>query len=176
MWECSCNVPDQGPVEASPGRHAGSPTSPRENGFHSAFVLDRVESQTSNADSYFELNKRQAQLDLLRKEAGLNPHPTIKADLEEFQRRLDDNRRILDERRPISHRDSPGRVGSSRHSRRGDQHCQRCRRASRFSCGVRGHSNWRCCWKNWRPAWPHVTRRRNGSTGCGSSCTIGRGT
>ena len=97
-------VPDQGPVEASPGRHAGSPTSPRENGFQSRFILDRVESRTSNADSYFELNKRQVQLDLLRKEAGPNPHPTIKADLEEFQRRLDDNRRLLDERQKIADR------------------------------------------------------------------------
>lgn len=97
-------VQDQRPVEASPGRHAGSSTNPRENGFQSAFILDRVESRTSNADSYFELNKRQAQLDLLRKEAGLNPHPTIKADLEEFQRRLDDNRRLLDERQKIADR------------------------------------------------------------------------
>lgn len=97
-------VPDQRPLEASPGRHAGSPTSPRENGFQSRFILDRVESRTSNADSYFELNKRQAQLDLLRKEAGPNPHPTIKSDLDEFQRRLDDNRRLLDERQKIADR------------------------------------------------------------------------
>lgn len=75
------------------------------NGFRSSFVLDRIETQTSNADSYFELNKRQAQLDRLRQDAGPSPHPTVKADLDEFQRRLDANRGLLNERYKVAERE-----------------------------------------------------------------------
>ncbi len=52
-------VPDQRPVEASPGQHAGSSTSPRENGFQSRFILDRVESRTSNADKAWHYSREQ---------------------------------------------------------------------------------------------------------------------
>lgn len=69
-----------------------------ENGFRSALVRDSVLQSTSNADSYFELNQRQAHLNNLRRRAGRNPDPAVRADLDDFQRRLDYNRTILAER------------------------------------------------------------------------------
>lgn len=88
-----------------PSQAAGTSTGPSANGFRSTFILDRVESGTSNADSYFELNKRQAQLDSLREEAGPNPAAAVRADLDEFQRRLDGNRIVLDARSEIADRE-----------------------------------------------------------------------
>ena len=66
-------------------------------GFRSELVRDAVSPQTNHADTYFELNKRQASLNLLRKEAGPNPAPIVKADLDDFQKRLDADRARLDE-------------------------------------------------------------------------------
>ena len=68
------------------------------NGFRSDFVRGAVASQTSTADTYFELNKRQAGLDRLRAQAGPQPAPAVAADLAEFQARLDANRVLLDKR------------------------------------------------------------------------------
>ena len=66
------------------------------NGFRSELVRNVVSPQTSHADTYFELNKRQASLDRLRQQAGPNPEPVVKSDLEAFQRRLDADRARLD--------------------------------------------------------------------------------
>ena len=68
------------------------------NGFRSPLVRDAVSPTTTHADSHFELNKRQAHLDGLRKEAGRAPDPAVRADLDDFQRRLDADRRRLDAR------------------------------------------------------------------------------
>lgn len=87
----------------TPASGSGAPTTP--HAFRSNFVLDRIAPQTDNADSYFELNKRQAQLDRLRLDAGPDPHPTVKADLDEFQHRLDTNRRLLEERYKVADRE-----------------------------------------------------------------------
>lgn len=57
-----------------------------------------VAAQTTTADTYFELNKRQAGLDQLRATAGPNPAPAVAADLADFQARLDANRALLDKR------------------------------------------------------------------------------
>ena len=73
-----------------------------ENGFHSALVRNSVLQTTSNADSYFELNQRQAHLNNLRRQAGPNPAPAVRADLDDFQSRLDYNRTILAERAKIA--------------------------------------------------------------------------
>lgn len=98
------NKPDLSVARTTPGRASDPSPDSGANGFRSNFIRDRVESQTSNADSYFELNKRQAQLDLLRREAGPNPHPAVRADLDDFQRRLDANRSDLDARSKVADR------------------------------------------------------------------------
>lgn len=87
----------------APASDSGAPTTV--HAFRSSFVLDRIAPQSDNADSYFELNKRQAQLDRLRLDAGPDPHPTVKADLDEFQHRLDANRRLLEERYKVADRE-----------------------------------------------------------------------
>ena len=66
-----------------------------ENGFRSDLVSNSVSPVTSNAVSFFELRKRQAHLDRLRRQAGPNPDPAVRADLDDFQRRLDSNRQLL---------------------------------------------------------------------------------
>ena len=66
-------------------------------GFRSELVRNSVAPQTSHAETYFELNKRQASLNLLREEAGPDPDPVVKADLDDFQKRLDADRSRLDE-------------------------------------------------------------------------------
>lgn len=58
-------------------------------GFRSDFVRDAVSSQTSHANSLFELSKRQVYLNTLRQQAGLNPSAAVRADLDDFQQRLD---------------------------------------------------------------------------------------
>jgi hypothetical protein len=92
----STRTPDAPRAQADPG----SP-----NGFRSEFVRDAVAPVTNNADSYFELNKRQAHLNRLRQEAGPNARPAVRADLEDYQRRLDANRTLLDERNKIANRE-----------------------------------------------------------------------
>lgn len=57
--------------------------------------------QAGHAETYFELNKRQAGLDRLREAAGPNPSPPIKADLDEIQKRFDADRVRLDARKPL---------------------------------------------------------------------------
>ena len=99
------NKPELSVERTTPGQISQPSPDQGANGFRSKFIRDRVESQTSNADSYFELNKRQAQLDLLRKEAGPNPQPTVRADLDDFQRRLDANRSELDARSKVADRE-----------------------------------------------------------------------
>ncbi|MDE2619764.1 MAG: hypothetical protein KGL54_06330 [Sphingomonadales bacterium] len=74
------------------------PEGPAGNGFRSDLVRGAVAAQTSTADTYFELNKRQAGLDQLRAKAGPNPAPAVAADLADFQARLDANRALLDKR------------------------------------------------------------------------------
>jgi Bacterial toxin 50 len=83
---------------------AASANSP--SGFRSEFVRNAVSPTTSNADSYFELRKRQAYLDHLRREAGPNPAPAVREDLDDFQRRLDTNRNLLDQRAKIADRET----------------------------------------------------------------------
>lgn len=80
---------------ASRGQSASSAPSLR-----SAFVRNAT-VQAGHAESYFELNKRQASLDRLRQAAGPNPAAPVKADLDEIQRRFDADRARLDARRPI---------------------------------------------------------------------------
>ena len=87
--------PAQGPQTRATGQSRDSSS---ENGFRSALVRNSVLQTTSNADSYFELNQRQAHLINLRRQAGPNPAPAVRADLDDFQRRLDHNRTILAER------------------------------------------------------------------------------
>lgn len=74
------------------------PAAPSGNGFRSDLVRSAVAAQTNTADTYFELNKRQAWLDHLRAQAGPNPSPSVAADLADFQTRLDANRALLDQR------------------------------------------------------------------------------
>ncbi len=69
---------------------AGTSDSP--SGFRSNYVRDAVADHTAHADSYFELNKRQRYLDELRRGAGPDPSPAVRADLDDFQRRLDADR------------------------------------------------------------------------------------
>jgi hypothetical protein len=92
----------QTPSARPSGEAVRSKPSTSLNGFRSALVRDSVSPTTSNADSYFELNKRQAHLDSLRRSVGPNPDPAVKADLENFQRRLDANRTMLDQRAKIA--------------------------------------------------------------------------
>lgn len=76
------------------GKPIGAPPQSAD-GFRSEYVRGAVSSATSNADTYFELNRRQAFLNRLRENAGPNPEPSVTADLEDFQRRLDANRALL---------------------------------------------------------------------------------
>lgn len=57
--------------------------------------------QAGHAETYFELNKRQAGLDRLRKAAGPDPAAFIKADLDEIQKRFDADRARLNARQPL---------------------------------------------------------------------------
>lgn len=84
------------PAAATP-RSAPEPKA-EGTGFRSDFVRGAVAPQTSAADTYFELNKRQAGLDRLRTQAGPHPAPAVAADLADFQARLDANRVLLDKR------------------------------------------------------------------------------
>lgn len=67
------------------------------NGFNSDLVRDAIAPETSHAPTSFELRRRQAYLDALRRKAGPKPDPIVKADLEEFQTRIDADRARLDE-------------------------------------------------------------------------------
>jgi hypothetical protein len=67
------------------------------NGFRSDLVRNAVAPQTSHAETSFELRRRQAHLNSLRQEVGPNPDPITKADLDDFQKRLDADRARLDE-------------------------------------------------------------------------------
>lgn len=99
----------QGAAAGSPAPKADAvPSTPDHapNGFRSEFVRTAVSPTTSTADTYFELNKRQAHLDRLREEAGPNPPTDVREDLEDFQKRLDDNRTLLDERSLIADRET----------------------------------------------------------------------
>ncbi|RZJ98113.1 MAG: hypothetical protein EOO76_17445 [Novosphingobium sp.] len=92
------------PTSGSPGHQDGStPGAPRrvDAGFGSEFVRDRT-SQAGNADTYFELNKRQAGLNRLREAAGPNPSAAVRADLDDFQARLDANRALLAQRSKVA--------------------------------------------------------------------------
>lgn len=84
------------------GESAPARTSSSLNGFRSTLVQDSVSPTTSNADSYFELNRRQAHLNSLRRKAGPSPDPATLTDLDDFQRRLNANRRLLDERSHVA--------------------------------------------------------------------------
>lgn len=75
----------------------GAPPRPNDSGFRSDFVQNTTATQ-GNADTYFDLNLRQADLYNLRQAAGPNPDPKIRADLDDFQSRLDTNRALLDRR------------------------------------------------------------------------------
>ena len=95
------SVPRTARTDRSPARPrpaASIPSATPGNGFRSDFVRNAVAAQTSPADTYFELNKRQAWLDQLRAKAGLKPSPAVAADLADFQARLDANRALLDRR------------------------------------------------------------------------------
>lgn len=66
-------------------------------GFNSEFVRDAT-TPGGHAETYFELNKRQAGLDRLRDAAGPKPGAKVQADLREIQKRLDADRVRLDAR------------------------------------------------------------------------------
>ncbi|MCW1429589.1 hypothetical protein [Novosphingobium sp. JCM 18896] len=92
------------PASGSPSHQNGStPSAPGrvDAGFGSEFVRDRT-SQAGNADTYFELNKRQAGLNRLREAAGANPSAAVRADLDDFQARLDANRVLLNHRSKVA--------------------------------------------------------------------------
>lgn len=89
-------------TQAGAARGDATPAAAQSGGFQSDYVRNAVSPITNNADTYFELNKRQAQLDGLRANAGSNPPATVKADLDEIQRRLDSNRKLLDQRYNIA--------------------------------------------------------------------------
>ena len=61
------------------------------NGFQSDFVRNAVAPQTSDAVWIADLEHRRTYLDELRRRAGPNPDPSVQADLDDFQRRLDAN-------------------------------------------------------------------------------------
>ena len=91
--------PATSPAATRPVRQSRSPTpKPPASGFSSKLVRNAVASGTSTADTYFELNKRQAWLERLRAQAGPHPAPAVAADLADFQTRLDANRALLDKR------------------------------------------------------------------------------
>lgn len=71
-------------------------TRPRSGELRSDFVRNATVT-AGRADTYFELNKRQAGLNRLRESAGANPDPAVKADFDDLQRRLDADRARLDE-------------------------------------------------------------------------------
>lgn len=92
------------PTSGNPREQGGStPNAPQrvDAGFGSDFVRDRT-SQAGNADTYFELNKRQAGLNRLREAAGPNPSAKVRTDLDDFQARLDANRVLLDQRSKVA--------------------------------------------------------------------------
>ena len=78
------------PAASDPSRSAGT--------FRSEFVRTAVAPETNHAETFFELNKRQAYLDRLRQEAGPKPAADVKADMEDFQMRLDADRARLQAR------------------------------------------------------------------------------
>lgn len=95
----SRNTADAAPVPASTRTSdpASSKVTTPEAGFRSDFVRDAVQPRTSHAETSFELRRRQGYLDSLRQGAGQNPDPVVKADLDDFQRRIDADRARLDE-------------------------------------------------------------------------------
>lgn len=82
--------------QASGPAAPGSATSAGQ--FRSDFVRNAVSPQSSHAETYFELNKRQAYLNQLRSDAGPSADAVVKADLDDFQRRLDSDRQRLNAR------------------------------------------------------------------------------
>jgi hypothetical protein len=90
------------PAASSDRERPAGPKSPEDNGaFRSGFVRNAT-SQGGNADTYFELNKRQRDLNALRAAAGPRPSVAVAADLDEIQARLDANRLLLDQRAKIA--------------------------------------------------------------------------
>lgn len=89
---------------APPDGAGRTPPASAGNGFRSDLVRNAVAPQTSTAETYFELNRRQAALDRLRAQAGRQPAPAIAADLADFQTRLDANRALLDARYQVADR------------------------------------------------------------------------
>jgi hypothetical protein len=77
---------------------AAPKSGPTPSQFRSDFVRGAVSPQSTHAETHFELNKRQAYLNQLRSDAGPNPDAVVKADLDDFQRRLDADRQRLDAR------------------------------------------------------------------------------
>jgi len=102
-------ISDADPRHQKPTVGAGDRTSipakpePAAGGFRSELVRNSV-SEAGNADTYFELNKRQAGLNRLREAAGSNPDAAVRADLDEIQARLNANRLLLDQRSKIADR------------------------------------------------------------------------
>lgn len=90
--------------EANAGDSSSPASGEAANGFRSELVRNALPPQTNHADTHFELNRRQAHLDRLRQQAGPTPDPVVKADLDDFQKRLDADRIRLDEQSRIADR------------------------------------------------------------------------
>jgi hypothetical protein len=95
------------PTAAS--RESGQPTTvgPTEDdaGFRSELVANAT-AAGGHAETYFELNRRQAGLNRLREAAGPAPSDKERADLDHFQARLDADRRRLDQREWVIDREA----------------------------------------------------------------------
>jgi hypothetical protein len=81
-------------IGGTPPRNAASASASE---FRSEFVRNAT-TPGGHAETYFELNKRQTELNQLRAAAGAHPDVDTTADLDEIQRRYDADRARLDER------------------------------------------------------------------------------
>jgi len=90
------------PAASSDRERPAGPKSPEDNGAFRSDLVRNATSQGGDADTYFELNKRQRGLNALRAAAGPKRSATVAADLDDIQARLDANRLLLDQRAKIA--------------------------------------------------------------------------